>query len=110
MKSVDRHKSAMLACDLAAIPPAVRKQYRELRAHLAESLDSVEETPGGYVITFCSDLLSEGDISGWIDFERRCCPWLSIRIGKILARAIEVHMSIPQGAKEVVRAEFSDWL
>jgi hypothetical protein len=70
----------------------------------------VKEVRSGYVFTFHTDNLSSAEISEWIDLERRCCPWLSIRIEEIVARDIEVHMSVPEHAKEVVRAEFSDWL
>jgi hypothetical protein len=102
--------SVLLTCDLMAIPSEDRKRYRELRLHLSDSLISRSEVQGGYVFEFCSEHLSRDELSEWIDLEHMCCPWISIVLGTILAQTIDVHMTFPDRAKEIVRAEFSDWL
>ena len=107
---ISERESVGLACDLTAISVGDRRRYRELRLRLADSLNSVKEVKSGYVFEFRSEHLSADEISEWLNLERLCCPWISIRIGQILARTVEVHMAIPRHAKDVARGEFSDWL
>jgi hypothetical protein len=107
---ISERESVILACDLIAIPLEDRSRYRELRLRLADSLNSVKEVQSGYAFEFRSEFLSADEICEWINLERLCCPWISIRRGQILARTIEVHMAFPEQAKDVARGEFSDWL
>ena len=102
--------SVVLACDLMAIHPEDRARYKELRLRLADSLDQVKEVPSGYVFEFRSERLTADEVLDWIDLERLCCPWISIRIGQILPRTIEAHFAIPKHAMDMARGEFLDLL
>lgn len=99
-----------IVCDLTAIPLQDRTHYRRIRRRLAESLELAKEIQDGYVFVFRTESISAKAITKWIHLEQMCCPWISIEMQQIKRNRIAIQMLIPGHAKNVVRAEFSDWL
>jgi hypothetical protein len=99
---------AQLACDLSAISPDNRLRYDELRARLYSALISWREIGGGYALRLNDERISRGEVSEWIKMEGLCCPWLSLETEPTLQGTLEVRMTAPDQAKQVLRAEFTE--
>jgi hypothetical protein len=50
------------------------------------------------------------EVSEWIKMEGLCCPWLLLETESTLQRALEVRMTAPDQAKQLLRAEFAELL
>jgi hypothetical protein len=99
---------AQLACDLSAISSDDRLRHRELRARLYAALISWREIGGGYALRLNDERISSEEVSDWIKMEGLCCPWLSLETESTLQGTLEVRMTAPDQAKQVLRAEFTD--
>jgi hypothetical protein len=101
---------AQLACDLSAISPGHRMRYHELRARLRAALISWREIGGGYALRLNDERISREELSEWIKMEGLCCPWLSLETEPAPRVILEVRMTGPAKAKQVLRAEFAGLL
>jgi hypothetical protein len=99
---------AQLACDLRAISSVNRLRYHELRARLYVALISWKDIAGGCALRLNDERISREEVLEWIKMEGLCCPWLSIESEPTLQGALEVRMTGPAQAKQVLRAEFTD--
>ena len=100
--------TAHLACDLSAISSDERLRYHKLRALLCAALISWREFGGGYALRLNDERISRDEVSEWIKMEGMCCPWLSLETEPTLLRALEVRMTAPDQAKQVLRVEFTE--
>ena len=101
-------KSTVIACDMMALNADQRKRYSELYRLLRRIVRSVDELADGYALSFARADLICMDIAEFVTLEQRCCPFL--RFSLELAPdggPIHLRMTGPDGAKELLREEFS---
>jgi hypothetical protein len=95
-----------LACDLTAIPADQRGAYQALVRDLMGSATSIRDVPDGLVFEW--SLSRYESVTRWIDFERRCCPFLTFTLtvsqGQELLAA---RATGPEGAAAFLRAELN---
>ena len=94
-----------LACVPGAIPSAERgAHFARLARLFTESVREKRDVPGGYAFTFDADAFDE--LTRWISFERRCCPFLRFTIEVTPgAGAIRLQLTGPAGTREFLDAE-----
>jgi hypothetical protein len=97
---------ATVACSLDAFGAEGRAEHGRLARELFAAASGVEELADGYAVRFPARPFLFLRISRWIELERACCPFLTIRLDfERPSRAYRVSLTGPEGAKEVVRAE-----
>lgn len=97
-----------VACRLDAFDEAGRDRHRQLAAELLAAAIDVEELPDGYAVRFPGRPFLFLRIAEWIELERACCPFLTIRLEiERSGPAYRVRLTGPEGAKDVLRAELS---
>jgi hypothetical protein len=100
-----------LACDRAALSPAVRKRhFEELGPALRARRIAVRELPNGYEFEFPSDTATLAMITEWVAQERLCCPFFDIDVHVSRERGpVLLRLGGRPGTKELIRAA-SDWV
>lgn len=97
---------APVACRLDAFAALERAEHGRLARELLAAASGVEEIAGGYAVRFPARPFLFLRISRWIELERACCPFLTVRLDfERPSRAYRVTLTGPEGAKEVLRAE-----
>ena len=97
---------APVACRLDAFDESGRVEHRRLASELLAATTDVEELPDGYAIRFSATPYLFLRIARWIELERACCPFLTIRLEiEHSGPAYRVRLTGPEGAKDVLRAE-----
>lgn len=95
-----------VACRLDAFDGAGRARHRQLAAELLAAVSDVEELPDGYAVRFPAKPFLFLRIAEWIELERACCPFLTIRLEiERPEQALRVRLTGPEGAKDVLRSE-----
>lgn len=96
-----------VACQLDAFDEGVRAEHQRLAGELLAAMTDVEELPDGYAVRFPGKPFLFLRIARWIELERACCPFLTIKLGiERSGPAYRVQLTGPEGAKDVLRAEF----
>jgi hypothetical protein len=93
-----------LACDMSAIPADQRGAYRSLVRGLMASAISVRDLPDG--LAFEWPISQYDSVSRWVDFERRCCPFLTFTL--VVSNGLgqlSLRVTGPEGAAAFLRAE-----
>ncbi len=97
---------APVACGLGAFDERERTRHRQLAGELLRAMTDVEELPDGYALRFPGRPFLFVRIAQWVELERACCPFLTIRLEiERSAPSYRVRITGPEGAKEVLRAE-----
>jgi hypothetical protein len=97
-----------LACRIDALRPDQRARHRALVAELVSAAAAIEELPDGYAVRFPARPYLFLRLAEWIELERACCPFLSIRLAfEREDRAIRVSLEGPAGTKSLLEAELS---
>ncbi len=97
---------APVACRLDAFDERERARHRQLASELRAAMTDVEELADGYAVRFPGKPFLFLRIARWIELERACCPFLTIRLEiERSAPAYRVRLTGPEGAKDVLRAE-----
>ena len=98
--------AAAVACRLDAFDESGRAEHRRLAVELLAAMTDVEELPDGYAVRFPARPFLFLRIARWIELERACCPFLTIRLEiERTGPAYRVRLTGPEGAKGVLRAE-----
>ena len=98
--------AASVACRLAAFDEGTRAEHRRLAGELVGAMTDVEELADGYAVRFPARPFLFLRIARWIELERACCPFLTIRLEiERSTPAYRVSLTGPDGAKSVLRAE-----
>jgi hypothetical protein len=98
--------AAPVACRLDAFEPEGRVQHGRLVAELLAAASDVTELSDGYAVRFPARPFLFLRIARWIEIERACCPFLTIRLEFERATpAYRVWLTGPEGTKDVLRAE-----
>ena len=93
-----------LACDLAAIPAAERAAHQQVTRRLVAAVTDLHESGEGFSLQLSADEYET--VTQFVARERLCCPFLKFVVVVTPERgAIDLRLSGPVGAKEVIRAE-----
>jgi hypothetical protein len=91
-------------CNLGAMTGDQRARYREIRAQLSRTTQTVRELEDGYAFQHPVEMLSV--VAEFVDLERLCCPFFRFSI--VLepdSGALWLHLTGDDGVKENLRAE-----
>ena len=99
-------REAPVACRLDAFDPGGREQHGRLVREIVAAMSGVEELADGYALRFPATPFLFLRLARWIELERACCPFLTIRLEiERPASAYRVHLTGPEGTKAALRAE-----
>jgi hypothetical protein len=93
-----------LACDLNALTFAERTEHSQRTRILFSAVRESRELDEGFAFRLDSGALPLAESARWIDFERRCCPFLRFGLD-VDANATWLRLTGPAGVKEFLRAE-----
>jgi hypothetical protein len=96
-----------LACNLAALDPAERKQHGVVTERYLATIVEVRELADGYAFGSRHAETLWMTAAEFVDRERRCCPFF--RFGLELdnqTNMVWLRLTGPEGVKEFVRQEF----
>lgn len=97
---------APVACRLDAFGAGGRAQHGRLVSELFAAALDVSEISDGYAVRFPAKPFLFLRIARWIELERECCPFLTIRFElERSVHAYRVLLTGPEGTKDVLRAE-----
>jgi hypothetical protein len=95
-----------VACGLGAFDEVSRGEHRRLAGELLGAMTGSEELPDGYALRFPAKPFLFLRIARWIELERACCPFLTIRLEiERSTPAYRVELTGPAGTKDVLQAE-----
>ena len=69
-----------LACDLTAIPSAVREEHIRTAPQLLQTAQEIQELSNGYAIRFLNEPGKFMAIAKYIENERLCCPFFNFEL------------------------------
>jgi hypothetical protein len=95
---------APLACDMTAIPADERTAHQAITHRLMASATTVRDLPDGLVFQWPATEYEA--IARFLDYERRCCPFLAFTLTVSPGRGpLELRMAGPEGVTAFLRAE-----
>jgi len=94
-----------IACNLAALTPDQRHQHAALAAQLAEVIAAVEELPDGYAFRYQTDESTWATVTTWIEWERRCCPFLTFTLERAGDGPVWLRLTGASGVKDFLAAQ-----
>ena len=102
-----REAHLALACNLKAVGAAHRPRYNELVGRLRSAIQERTELQDGYCYSLRSNEITPREVAEWITMERLCCPFLVFQL-EAKGEAVQLTLSGPAGAKEILREEFPE--
>src|SRR4051794_34926991 len=69
-----------LACNIGALTRLERDRHHLLGGKLKDAAIRREELPNGYALILDRSKLPLNELSEWVSFESRCCPFLDFQI------------------------------
>ena len=95
-----------VACRLDAFDEGGRAEHRRLVGEMLAAMTGVEELADGYAFRFPARPFLFLRIARWIELERACCPFLTVRLEiERSTPAYRVWLTGPHGTKDALRAE-----
>ena len=95
-----------VACGLVEFDEVSRGEHRRLAGELLGAMTGSEELPNGYALRFPAKPFLFLRIARWIELERACCPFLTIRLEiERSTPAYRVELTGPDGTKDVLEKE-----
>ncbi|HVE65486.1 MAG TPA: hypothetical protein VNC59_02815 [Thermoanaerobaculia bacterium] len=95
-----------LACRRDAFGESDRAEHRRFAGELLAAVTDIEELGDGYALRFPGKPFLFLRIARWIELERACCSFLTIRLEfERPEPAYRVRLTGPDGAKDVIRTE-----
>jgi hypothetical protein len=98
-----------IACDLTAIPLAVREQHITVGLQIFQAAQEVQELADGYAFRFANEPGAFMALANFVENERLCCPFYAFVI-EIEAGGgpLWLRLTGGEGVKEFENALFSD--
>jgi hypothetical protein len=94
-------------CNLKALTTAERTEHKALTARVLAAVTDTHELSNGYTFGLHEDV-SLADLTKWVDFERRCCPFFDFQLTWARENGpVTLQLTGRDGVKEFIRAEFS---
>jgi hypothetical protein len=98
-----------IACDLTAIPLAVREQHISEGLQIFQGAQEVQELADGYAFRFANKAGVFMALANFVENERLCCPFYSFAIEVEPGHGpIWLRLTGGEGVKEFEQAIFSD--
>jgi hypothetical protein len=92
------------ACDMSAIPADERVNHHTLTRHLMAAASEIRELTDGLEFRFPASEYEA--VARFIEYERRCCPFLTFRVTVSPERGpVELSVTGPVGVTAFLRAE-----
>jgi hypothetical protein len=99
--------SLPLACNLAALDAAERKEHGIVTEQLFATIVEVRELVDGYALGCRQDETLWMKAAQFVDRERRCCPFFSFGLTiDSLTDVVWLQLTGPAGVKEFIQHEF----
>lgn len=80
IEKIKRFTEESEACNITALSAEQRKQHSESTIRLFSAVTKLEEEPDGYVFQMPSDSATFLEVSGWVDLDRKCCPFMDFSL------------------------------
>ena len=104
-----RPRQPALACNMKAISVPERVRYTSLLNQIKRSVNRQRETGEGYVWELSGTGASLKDAADWAMLERRCCPFLVIRLEAAgVGSDFRISLTGPEGVKAFLISEFGE--
>jgi hypothetical protein len=95
---------APLACDMTAIPAEERGVHQAITRRLMASATTIRDLQDGLVFEWPAAEYEA--IARFLDYERRCCPFLAFALTVSPDRGpLELRVTGPEGVTAFLRAE-----
>jgi hypothetical protein len=94
-------------CNMGALTNTDRERHKLLLLNLEAARIEIKELPDGYSFRLQNELVSLAEVTEWISYESRCCPFFDFEIrlernnGPLWLKLIG-----QEGIKPFIRAEF----
>jgi hypothetical protein len=99
---------AALACNIAALTPAERKQHTVLTQKLFAAVVAREDTAGGFAFRLDRNRVALAEVREWIEKESRCCPFIDFAIDSSRdGGPLTLRLGGGKGVKEFIASEFA---
>lgn len=97
----------VFACNLKAISASEHARYHDLSKRVRAAIRGRAETADGYTLTLDGYAVSLTEAAEWINFERLCCPFLTMNLSASGDQADWVlALTGPRAVKPLLNAEF----
>lgn len=97
------HERDAIVCNLDAIPADRRERHRALAVSIFAAVEDVRALEDGYA--FRLPFSKWADLGEWAALEQLCCPFLTFDFRLLGDGALQMALSGPPGAKDLLRAE-----
>jgi len=103
-------QQAPLACNLKAFSHEERIAWRNLIEEVKQAETPTGELANGHVFRIDTGRISIAKVAGWIDLERKCCPFLNFQLSLEGATgAMTLALTGGRGVKEFIAEDFRPW-
>ena len=92
-----------LACNIAALSPAERKEHAAVTQKLFAAVAGRQETPHGFAFRLDRNRIAIAQIREWIARESRCCPFMDFVLDE---PTFTLRLGGGEGVKEFIASEF----
>ena len=91
-------------CNLAAMTPAQRQQYSQIKTRLRVSVQEVKELPDGYAFRYKPNPSVFMEAAEFVTLESRCCPFFSFTLeSRHNGGPVWLRITGPKGAKPFIK-------
>ena len=97
-----------IACNLKALTPAERARHAALSEKLRAAAVARQELADGLSFRLDPSAINLAELAGWVDAERRCCPFLDFQIA-LERESGGLHLTLTgrQGVKDFLLSDFA---
>ena len=95
--------ATVLACNLAALTPAERKEHAAVTQKLLVAVIQRTETPDGFAFRLDRARVALAEVKMWIARESRCCPFINFALDE---PAFTLRLGGGDGVKDFIASEF----
>jgi len=96
-------RAGVFVCNVDALPDADRRRYQKLREQLNDAVIERRELADGFAFRLPSGQGFAVKAKQFIEFERRCCPFLRMRLESAGGgRELWLHVTGEPGAKAFI--------
>ena len=96
--------AATLACNIAALTAAERKQHAVVTTRLFAAVIDRTDTADGFAFRLDRKRVSVADVREWIDKESRCCPFMKFAVA---TEPLTLRLSGGKGVKQFIASAFA---
>lgn len=99
--------AAALACNIAALTPAERKEHTAVTHKLFAAVIQRLDTPDGFAFRLDRNRIAPAEVKMWIEKESRCCPFIDFAVDPGSdGEPLTLRLGGGKGVKEFIATEF----